>query len=177
MLGTRTVRYTASTPSDERLVEAFLILDIEPEDGFAHRLAAPKVWQRIAQVPVGEDHAGPQLASLISEDPELGALGAALLCGWASATYGDTAKAVAERLAAREELTIYRWNDEDGDVGGARAMVRGAERTAAVRVLPHEGQWVFYWATGPTSRLGEFGGALHEGLISFRPTASWATGT
>ncbi|MFT7522131.1 MAG: hypothetical protein ACI9MC_004283, partial [Kiritimatiellia bacterium] len=88
-------------------------------------------------------------------------------------SFGADARDVAQGLAEREGLKIDRFKDDEMFEGGVRAMASSDERTAAFRILPHDGDWIFFWAIGPTTRLTSYALAFKEGLASFQALSPW----
>lgn len=181
-MNVRPVEYYRLDPDDAVLAANFVTLECVPEGWLHHAVTVPRAWSPIAPLPIDPDAGAPMLASLVLEDPALGERGAGIVCAGLSRAVAPTAREVVERLAAREGMVVGRWNDEDAEIGGIRAMLLDDRRLAAVRVLPLAEDsatglagWVYVCVAGPQDRADEYGGALHHALMSFRvhPHARW----
>jgi len=171
---TRRVRYTEHPVPDAHDARDFVLLEAAPDGGLHHALGAPRGWRPLLDIPIDPDPDAPALASVIVEDGEPGPDRGVLVCGSAPAGWAADARAVAEKLAARDGFAVYRWNDEDDEIGGARAMARTDTHVAAIRVLADGDGWAFFSGVVPKDRLAAIGGALQVGLSTFQLYPGWA---
>ncbi len=171
----RPVRYVEHEVPDAHDRQDFILLEAIPERGAPrHAFAAPRGWRPLLEIPVDPGAGAPAIGSVVVEDPALGPPSGALECGAVPGDYADGPRAVLERLAARDGYAVYRWNDEDDAIGGARAMASTDTHLAALRVLPHADGWAFFSGIVPKDRLAEIGGALKVGLSTFQLYPEWA---
>jgi hypothetical protein len=168
---TREVVYTSHDVDDAEVNATFHIQEATADGIIHHAVAVPRDWMSL-DVPIDDDPTAPTLASLHIEDIELGPRSGVVVCGSFPRGRFDTAREVAEALAARENFEIYRWNDDDKD--DARAMASTEDHTMALRIVPYDLQWAFVSSVVPKGRLAEIGGVMRASLVTFKLLPTWA---
>jgi len=171
---THQVTCTRHEPREAAVAKAFIFCEFEAPGGVRHAYLVPRDWNVLTEVPVDPDPTAPRLDSVVLEDPTRGDGSAVFVSGWVGQDFAAGPREVATALAERDGYGIYRWNDEDDEAGGARAMASDKHTLCAIRVLPHGDRWAFFSAVGPKDRLGDFGGAVQNALVSWRLFPEWA---
>jgi hypothetical protein len=172
-LQTRSIKYTAHDVRDQVSNAEFQIIEAQSDGGMHHAVAVARSWTSL-DVPVDPNAQAPSLSSLHIEDLSLGPNSGVVVCGHIPRQRQPDARSAVEDLAKREGFTVYRWNDEDDAIGGARAMAHTDTHTMSLRVLPYDDVWAFVSAVVPSDRLATTGGALHAALVTFKLFPSWA---